>query len=131
MPAPVTPGPPLEAPEEAKGRKSSVSLIGTPGGGGSRFVLAARIIATNAHGVNDFFLDEVRLSFGVQRSQTFRATRLLYEDGERDICVLESEEVRDVVEVWSREFGNKLRALQGTPHIPETVMKNWRICSGW
>ncbi|MGQ9823143.1 MAG: S1C family serine protease [Thermogutta sp.] len=79
------------APEEAQRRKESVCLIETPLGSGSGFVLGERIIATNAHVVADAFVDEIKLVFGSQRSQTFQATRILYEDGLRDVCLLEAE----------------------------------------
>lgn len=82
--------PPAPAPEEAQKRKESVCLIETPLGSGSGFVLAQNIVATNAHVVNEVFVDEINLVFGSQRSQTFRPTRILYEDELRDICLLEA-----------------------------------------
>lgn len=77
-------------PEEALNRKESVCLIETAKGTGSGFVLANNIVATNAHVVNDVFVEEIKLVFGAQRSQTFRVNRILYEDPLRDICLLEA-----------------------------------------
>ncbi|WP_460185239.1 S1C family serine protease [Thermopirellula anaerolimosa] len=89
--APPRLAPAEPAPEESQRRKESVCLIETPLGSGSGFVLADNIIATNAHVTADAFADEIKLSFGSQRSQSFRASRILYEDGLRDICLLEAQ----------------------------------------
>lgn len=110
------------APEEAQRRKESVCLVETPLMSGSGFVLGENIIATNAHVTAEAFVDEIKLVFGSQRSQTFRPTRILYEDGLRDICLMEAAVAAPPIPFvpnYELQKGDKVVVI-GNPSLGET-----------
>lgn len=110
------------APEEAQRRKESVCLVESPLISGSGFVLGENIIATNAHVTAEAFVDEIKLVFGSQRSQTFRPKRILYEDGLRDICLMEADVAAPPIPFlpdYELQKGDKVVVI-GNPSLGET-----------
>jgi len=91
-PAPAQPPPmipPEELPEPVARSKESVCIIEHPLGSGTGFVVAENLIATNAHVVDGAYVEEIECHFSAGGVLKCRASRVLYEDAVRDLCLLE------------------------------------------
>lgn len=86
------PGPPpepIEPSEAALQRKGSVCLIEHPFATGTGFVAGENLVATNAHVIQDAYPEEIELGFSSGGGAKYRASKLLYKDSLRDLCLLE------------------------------------------
>jgi S1-C subfamily serine protease len=66
-----------------------VALIAHPLGSGSGFAIDKQLVVTNAHVAEGVFPDEIKVQFGMAISKPQPATRILYFDRPRDLCVIE------------------------------------------
>jgi S1-C subfamily serine protease len=86
-PAPIIP---LEdLPEAVRRSKDSVCIIEHPLGSGTGFVVGENLVATNAHVVDGAYVGELECHFSAAGLEKCRASRVLYEDPVRDLCLLE------------------------------------------
>ena len=67
-----------------------VALVEHPLGSGSGFAIGKRLVVTNAHVVEGVFADEIKVRFGTESEKPQPATRILYIDRLRDLCVFET-----------------------------------------
>ncbi|MDD4268700.1 MAG: trypsin-like peptidase domain-containing protein [Pirellulales bacterium] len=86
---PVTSIPLEELPEAVRRSKESVCIIEHPLGSGTGFVVAENLVATNAHVVEDAYVEEIECHFSAAGLAKCRASRVLFEDPVRDLCLLE------------------------------------------
>ncbi len=81
---------PLEQlPEAVRRSKESVCIIEHPLGSGTGFVVAENLVATNAHVVEGAYVDEIECHFSAAGLAKCRASRVLFQDPVRDLCLLE------------------------------------------
>lgn len=86
---PATTIPLEQLPEAVRRSKESVCIIEHPLGSGTGFVVAENLVATNAHVVEGAYVDEIECHFSAAGLVKCRASRVLFEDPVRDLCLLE------------------------------------------
>lgn len=90
IPSRPTPVIPVEQlPDAVVRSKQSVCIIEHPLGSGTGFVVGDNLVATNAHVVDGAYVEELEFHFSSAGVMKCRASRVLYEDGVRDLCLLE------------------------------------------
>ncbi len=85
---PATTIPLEQLPEAVRRSKESVCIIEHPLGSGTGFVVAENLVATNAHVVEGAYVDEIECHFSAAGLVKCRASRVLFEDPVRDLCLL-------------------------------------------
>lgn len=88
-PAPLPP--PVEVPAAVSGKQDAVCLVEHPLAGGTGFVIAKNLVATNAHVMEAAFLDEIKLHFSTPSAVTYKPKAIVYENVPEDLCLLEIE----------------------------------------
>ena len=88
-PAPLPP--PVEVPAVVSGKQDGVCLVEHPLAGGTGFVIAKNLVATNAHVMEGAFLEEVKLHFSTPSAVTYKPKAIVYENVPEDLCLLEVE----------------------------------------
>ncbi len=102
-PAKVDPRPKVKPAEEPKKTaltseeifarySKSVALIRGPNGSGSGFIAAPGLVITNAHVVEPYYVNDLRVEFpsaGPEWKRSLRVERLLFYDKARDLAVLQ------------------------------------------
>ncbi len=103
IPAPSSPAPaaaaerplppPVDVPAAASARQDSVCLVEQALAGGTGFVIAKNLVATNAHVMEGAFLEETKLHFSTPSAVTYKPKAIVYENVPEDLCLLEVAEV--------------------------------------
>jgi len=78
---------PLTAAEMVANAAESIAVLGDGFGHGTGFLIADGILATNAHVTESMFLEDIEVYFGDAQDDD-HVLQLLYEDPERDLCLL-------------------------------------------
>ena len=78
-----------DLPEAVRRSKESVCIIEHPLASGTGFVVGENLVATNAHVVDGAYVNEIECHFSAAGAAKCRASRVLYEDPVRDLCLLE------------------------------------------
>ena len=78
----------LSSAEIVRRSEDSVGLLTDGRGVGTGFLIAKNVLATNAHVIEDAFVAELALYFPSIRSKRYDVHEVLYEDLERDLCLL-------------------------------------------
>ncbi len=85
--------PPVEVPAAVSGKQDAVCLVEHPLANGTGFVIAKNLVATNAHVMEDAFLEETKLHFSTPSAVTYKPKAIVYENVPEDLCFLEVAEV--------------------------------------
>jgi len=111
-----------ELPDAVRRSKESVCIIEHPLGSGTGFVVGPNLVATNAHVVDGAYVDELECHFSAAGTQKYRASRVLFEDPVRDLCLLEVKSDQapiPIVESHVFSRGEKV-VIVGNPSLGET-----------
>lgn len=111
-----------ELPDAVRRSKESVCIIEHPLGSGTGFVVGPNLVATNAHVVDGAYVDELECHFSAAGAQKYRASRVLFEDPVRDLCLLEVKSDQapiPIVESHVFSRGEKV-VIVGNPSLGET-----------
>ncbi len=111
-----------ELPEAVQRSKDSVCFIKHPLGSGTGFVVGENLVATNAHVVDGAYVGEIECSFSASAAVKCPASRVLYEDAVRDLCLLEVRTDQTPVPIvadYRFKQGERV-VIVGNPSIGET-----------
>ncbi|MHB8900394.1 MAG: S1C family serine protease [Thermoguttaceae bacterium] len=111
-----------ELPEAVRRSKESVCIIEHPIGSGTGFVVGKDLIATNAHVVDGAYVEEIECQFSTTGAKKYPASRILYEDAVRDLCLLEVRtDQAPIPIVADHQFSpNEKVMIIGNPSLGET-----------
>lgn len=84
-------------PESISRCKESVALLEHPLGSGTGFVIGENLLITNAHVVEDSFVDDIQVHFASAGVQRLRPKRVVYKNETCDLCILEIDHDQPII----------------------------------
>ncbi len=102
--------------------KESVCIIEHPLGSGTGFVVADDLVATNSHVVEGAYVEELEFHFSSAGLKKCRASRVLFDDPVRDLCLLKVDTDQasiSIKEDYVFERGDQV-VIVGNPALGET-----------